>query len=113
MISDWSGDLNRPLSMQITRRLDRPVKGGRRHETVNIRSSVGDLSGIPATYAGSTLVMAIQEVPPVLPMEVPMQSRLARSWSALRYELSSQRALDNAARMMAEHDRLLAEIDAL
>jgi len=42
-----------------------------------------------------------------------MQSRLARSWSALRYELSSQRALDNAARMTAEHDRLLAEIDAL
>jgi hypothetical protein len=31
----------------------------------------------------------------------------------LRYDLSSQRALDNAARMQAEHDRLLAEIDAL
>ena len=42
-----------------------------------------------------------------------MQTRLARSWTALRYDLSSQRALDNAARMMAEHDRLLAEIDAL
>ncbi len=42
-----------------------------------------------------------------------MQTRLARSWTALRYELSSQRALDNAARTMAEHDRLLAEIDAL
>jgi hypothetical protein len=42
-----------------------------------------------------------------------MQTRLARSWSALRYDLSSQRALDNAARMRAEHDRLLAEIDAL
>ena len=42
-----------------------------------------------------------------------MQARLARSWSALRYDLSSQRALDNAARMQAEHDRLLAEIDAL
>jgi hypothetical protein len=31
----------------------------------------------------------------------------------LRYDLSSQRALDNAARMQAEHDRLRAEIDAL
>jgi hypothetical protein len=46
-------------------------------------------------------------------MEVPMQTRLARSWTALRYDLSSQRALDNAARTIAEHDRLLAEIDAL
>jgi len=42
-----------------------------------------------------------------------MQTRIARSWTALRYDLSSQRALDNAARMTAEHDRLLAEIDAL
>jgi hypothetical protein len=42
-----------------------------------------------------------------------MQARLPRSWSSLRYDLSSQRALDNAARMQAEHDRLLAEIDAL
>jgi hypothetical protein len=42
-----------------------------------------------------------------------MQTRLARSWTALRYDLSSQRALDNAARTIAEHDRLLAEIDAL
>ena len=42
-----------------------------------------------------------------------MQTRIARSWTALRYDLSSQRALDNAARMIAEHDRLLAEIDAL
>jgi hypothetical protein len=42
-----------------------------------------------------------------------MQTRLARSWTALRYDLSSQRALDNAARLKAEHDRLLAEIDAL
>jgi hypothetical protein len=48
-----------------------------------------------------------------LPMEVRMQTRLARSWSALRYDLSSQRALDNAAHMRDEHDRLLAEIDAL
>jgi hypothetical protein len=48
-----------------------------------------------------------------MPMEVRMQTRLARSWTALRYELSSQRALDNAARTKAEHDRLLAEIDAL
>ena len=31
----------------------------------------------------------------------------------MRYDLSSQRALDNAARTKAEHDRLLAEIDAL
>ena len=42
-----------------------------------------------------------------------MQTRLARSWTALRYDLSSQRALDNAARMIVEHERLLAEIDAL
>ncbi len=42
-----------------------------------------------------------------------MQTRLARSWSALRYDLSSQRALDNAARQRSEHDRILAEIDAL
>ena len=42
-----------------------------------------------------------------------MQTRLARSWSSLRYDLSSQRALDNATRLQAEHDRLLAEIDAL
>jgi hypothetical protein len=42
-----------------------------------------------------------------------MQTSLARSWSALRYDLSSQRALDNAAKMKVEHDRLLAEIDAL
>ena len=42
-----------------------------------------------------------------------MQTRLARSWTALRYDLSSQRALDNAARQIAEHDRLIAEIDAL
>jgi hypothetical protein len=42
-----------------------------------------------------------------------MQTRLARSWSALRYDLSSQRALDNASQMRTEHDRLLAEIDAL
>jgi hypothetical protein len=42
-----------------------------------------------------------------------MQTSLARSWSALRYDLSSQRALDNAAKMKLEHDRLLAEIDAL
>ena len=42
-----------------------------------------------------------------------MQTRLARSWSALRYDLSSQRALDNASHMRTEHDRLLAEIDAL
>jgi hypothetical protein len=46
-------------------------------------------------------------------MEVRMQIRLARSWTALRYDLSSQRALDNAARTIAEHDRLVAEIDAL
>jgi hypothetical protein len=46
-------------------------------------------------------------------MEVRMQTRLARSWSALRYEISSQRAVDNAAQMRLEHDRLLAEIDAL
>jgi hypothetical protein len=46
-------------------------------------------------------------------MQRPMQARLARSWSSLRYDLSSQRARDNAARMQAEHDRLLAEIDAL
>jgi hypothetical protein len=31
----------------------------------------------------------------------------------LRYDLSSQRALDNASRMQLEHERLLAEIDAL
>jgi hypothetical protein len=48
-----------------------------------------------------------------MPMEIPMQTRLARSWTALRYELSSQRALDNAARMKADHERLLTEIDAL
>ena len=42
-----------------------------------------------------------------------MQTRIARSWTALRYDVSSQRALDNAARMMVEHERLLAEIDAL
>ena len=42
-----------------------------------------------------------------------MQTRLARSWTALRYDLSSQRALDNAARTIVEHDRILAEIDAL
>ena len=42
-----------------------------------------------------------------------MQTRLARSWTALRYDLSSQRALDNAARAIVEHERLLAEIDAL
>lgn len=42
-----------------------------------------------------------------------MQTRLARTWTALRYDLSSQRALDNASRMRVEHDRLLAEIDAL
>jgi hypothetical protein len=46
-------------------------------------------------------------------MEVRMQTRIARSWSALRYDLSSQRAVDNAAKTVAEHDRLLAEIDAL
>jgi hypothetical protein len=42
-----------------------------------------------------------------------MQVRLARPWSSLRYDLSSQRALDNAARPQREHERLLAEIDAL
>lgn len=42
-----------------------------------------------------------------------MQTRLARSFTSLRYDLSSQRALDNASRLTAEHDRLLAEIDAL
>ena len=42
-----------------------------------------------------------------------MQTRLARSWSALRYDVSAQRALDNAARARAQHDRILAEIDAL
>ena len=42
-----------------------------------------------------------------------MQTRFARSWSALRYDLSSQRAVDNASKMQKEHDRLLAEIDAL
>ena len=42
-----------------------------------------------------------------------MQTRLSRSWTALRYDLSSQRALDNAARTIVEHERLLAEIDAL
>ena len=36
-----------------------------------------------------------------------MQTRLSRSWTALRYDLSSQRALDNAARTIAEHERLL------
>jgi hypothetical protein len=46
-------------------------------------------------------------------MEVPMQTRFPRSWSALRYDLSSQRAVDNASKMQKEHDRLLAEIDAL
>ena len=48
-----------------------------------------------------------------MPMEVRMQTRLARSWTALRYDLSSQRALDNAAPLTVEHERLLAEIDAL
>jgi hypothetical protein len=42
-----------------------------------------------------------------------MQARLARSWSSLRYDLSPQRALDNASRLKLEHERLLAEIDAL
>jgi hypothetical protein len=42
-----------------------------------------------------------------------MQTRLSRSFTSLRYDLSSQRALDNAGRLTAEHDRLLAEIDAL
>ena len=42
-----------------------------------------------------------------------MQARLARSWSAFRYDLSSRRALDNASRMQLEHERLLGEIDAL
>jgi hypothetical protein len=42
-----------------------------------------------------------------------MQARLARSWSSLRYDLGSQRALDNASRMQLEHERLLAEVDAL
>ena len=42
-----------------------------------------------------------------------MQTRLVRSWTALRYDLSSQRAVDNASKMQKEHDRLLAEIDAL
>jgi len=42
-----------------------------------------------------------------------MQTRIGRSWTALRYDLSSQRALDNAARLKVEHERLLAEIDAL
>ena len=42
-----------------------------------------------------------------------MQTRFARSFSALRYDLSSQRAVDNASKMQVEHDRLLAEIDAL
>ena len=48
-----------------------------------------------------------------MPMEVRMQTRLARSWTTLRYDLSSQRARDNAARMLAEHDRIVAEVDAL
>ena len=42
-----------------------------------------------------------------------MQTRIGRSWTALRYDLSSQRALDNAARLKVDHERLLAEIDAL
>jgi hypothetical protein len=42
-----------------------------------------------------------------------MPARIARSWFALRYDLSSQRALDNANRNLVEHERLLAEIDAL
>ena len=42
-----------------------------------------------------------------------MQTRIARSWTALRYDLSSQRAVDNAAKAVVEHERLLAEIDAL
>jgi hypothetical protein len=42
-----------------------------------------------------------------------MPARLTRSWSSFRYDLSSQRALDNAARPQLEHERLLAEIDAL
>jgi len=42
-----------------------------------------------------------------------MQTRLARSWTALRYGPNSQRALDNAARAIVEHERLLAEIDAM
>jgi len=46
-------------------------------------------------------------------MVLPMQTKLARSFTSLRYDLSSQRALDNANRLTAEHDRLLAEIDAL
>jgi hypothetical protein len=42
-----------------------------------------------------------------------MQTRIARSWTALRYDLSSQRAVDNAAKAVVEHERLLGEIDAL
>jgi len=42
-----------------------------------------------------------------------MQISLARSWTALRYDLSSKRALDNAARSQAEHSRVLAEIEAM
>jgi hypothetical protein len=60
-----------------------------------------------------TLVVPIQEIPRFAPMEVRMQISLARSWTALRYDLSSQRALDNAARSQAEHSRVLAEIDAM
>ena len=59
------------------------------------------------------VVTVAQAAPPELPKEIRMQTRLTRSWTALRYDLSSQRALDNAARTIAEHDRLLAEIDAL
>jgi hypothetical protein len=108
MVSDWSGEF-----MQITRRLDRAVKGVRRHETVNIRSPVRDLSGIRETRPEPTLKIAFKEFPPKCRRRSRMQTRLARSWTALRYDLSSQRALDNAARVISEHDRLLAEIDAL
>jgi hypothetical protein len=65
-----------------------------------------------ATSRAETSDIEFKEFPK-MPKEVRMQTRLARSWTALRYDLSSQRAVDNASRMLAEHDRLLAEIDAL
>jgi hypothetical protein len=90
----------------------------RRKTTVNQCSRACDLVGISSPYHRSTLKRPKIPNPDSrefddLPMEVRMQTRLARSWSALRYDLSSQRALDNAAQMRTEHDRILAEIDAL
>jgi hypothetical protein len=99
------------LGAKVIRGLDRPVKAGALViETVNNRSRVRRLRGTRRHIAGTREIELKEARPAIRWRSDANQTRRSWSASAVRPQLAT--ALDNAARMQLEHDRLLAEIDA-